>query len=664
MAFRPPAFLAAIVFAASAGPVSAWQFPSNMEIIESFDIAMEVEGDGSMLVTERITVRALGNQIKRGIFRDFPTTFPRRFNLGRIEAPFEVVSVTRDGVPEAFRVEGIGEGFGRGGVRVRIGRGSVILEPGTYVYEITYWTDRWVRFGGEQDQIYWNATGNGWSFPIASASASVRVDGLTATPTLESWTGPEGATGMQASGSWDASTETAYFETTDALRPGEGLTVRLTFPAGQLPGPSEETMAEWLRMDFGGYIDAGYLVLLVVALYLLMWRRVGIDPAPGPARLRTEPPEGYSPAELGYIQDRGYEQEQLSAALVNLALKGALRITSDGSDWTLHKLVSKPEGLAPEEQDLFSRLLGPRKKLDLERSRHAVLSSAIKGFRQSLRRRLERIYFENNRRWFYGGVAVTIVGFGVLVMRWRYEINPTVVFIGVWLTLWTMGTGTLVARVLQTVMEAKRGRSPVLYGVAAALALFAAPFVFGEAVALGFLVAMVPTHLILAAVALGLINVLFYHLLERPTLKGRGVLNELDGFRAWLTGEDGTPAGGVRSVAEFERHLPYAIALGLDDRWTAAFSDVLEPLMAKPQGAGPFPWYDHHDLHDRSFSPRTFSSSLSSSLASTLSSNSSPPPSSGGSRSSGSFSGGGGGFSSGGGGFSGGGGGGGGGGGW
>ena len=660
MTLRPTALLAILWLASTAVPASARQFPSDMEIIESFDIAMEVEAGGSMLVTERITVRARGNQIKRGIFRDFPTTFPRRFNIGRIEAPFEVVSVTRGGVPETFRVEGIGEGFGRGGVRIRIGRRDVILKPGTYVYEITYWTDRWVRFGREEDQIYWNVTGNGWSFPIETASATVRVEGLTTTPTLESWTGPEGSTGMQASGSWDASSGTAHFETTEALWPGDGLTVRLTFPAGQLPGPSEETMAEWFRMDFGGYVDAGYLILLVIAVYLLMWRQVGIDPAPGPTRLRTEPPEGYSPAELGYIQDRGYEQEHLSAALVNLALKGAIRITNDGSDWTLHKLVSKPEGLAPEEQDLFSRLLGPRKKIDLERRRHAILSAAIKSFRLSLRRRLERIYFENNRNWFYAGVAVSVVGFGVLVMRWSYAINPAAIFLALWLTLWTMGTGTLVARILQTVVQAKRGRSPVLYGGAGALALFAAPFVFGEALGLAFLLSMVPTHLVVAAVALGVINVLFYHLLERPTLKGRGVLNELDGFRSWLKGEDGGPAGEDRSVAVFERHLPYAIALGLDDRWTEAFSDVLEPLMAKPRGQEPFPWYDHDGLHDRSFSPRSFSSSLSSSLASTLSTNSSPPPSSGGGSSSG------GGFSSGGGGggFSGGGGGGGGGGGW
>ena len=177
----------------------------------------------------------------------------------------------------------------------------------------------------------------------------------------------------------------------------------------------------------------------------------------------------------------------------------------------------------------------------------------------------------------------------------------------------------------------------------------------GEVVVLAYLATMVPSHLILAAVGVGAVNVLFYHLLERPTLKGRGVLNEVDGFRMWLAGEGGGPTAQNRSIAAFERHLPFAIALGLETRWTEAFSDVLEPLMTTTEAAKPFPWYDHREHDHRSFSPRTFARSLSSSLASTLSSNSSPPPSSSG--------GSGGGFSSGGG-SSGGGGGGGGGGGW
>ncbi|NIS67021.1 MAG: DUF2207 domain-containing protein, partial [Gemmatimonadales bacterium] len=58
---------------------------------------------------------------------------------------------------------------GRGGIRVRIGDADVFLPQGVFRYEIVYETERWLQFGDTEDQLYWNVTGNGWTFPILSA---------------------------------------------------------------------------------------------------------------------------------------------------------------------------------------------------------------------------------------------------------------------------------------------------------------------------------------------------------------------------------------------------------------------------------------------------------------------------------------------------------------
>jgi uncharacterized membrane protein len=161
--------------------------------------------------------------------------------------------------------------------------------------------------------------------------------------------------------------------------------------------------------------------------------------------------------------------------------------------------------------------------------------------------------------------------------------------------------------------------------------------VVAEVVVIGILVRMVPSHLVFVAVSLGVTNVLFYHLLERPTLKGRGVLNHLDGFRAFLLGEaDRRRAHTTEQTHElFEQFLPHAIALRLEDRWATGFGDAL----ALPPRSTPgyrTPWYDHdHGQWDAS----SFASSLGSSLSSTLSA-SSMAPSSGGSGGGGGSSGG------------------------
>ena len=91
------------------------------EEILSYDVIVEVMDGGLLQVTENIEVRALGLEIQRGIYRDFPTGFPREWGMGWIVAPFEVVSVSRDGVPEPYSVENVGGPAGRSGARVRIG---------------------------------------------------------------------------------------------------------------------------------------------------------------------------------------------------------------------------------------------------------------------------------------------------------------------------------------------------------------------------------------------------------------------------------------------------------------------------------------------------------------------------------------------------------------
>ena len=93
-----------------------------------------------MLVTETIRVRAEGQQIQRGIFRDFPTRYNDRFG-NSIVVDFEMLTATRDGVLETWRVENIGNG-----VRIYLGNADVFLQAGEYSYAISYRTNRQVGY--------------------------------------------------------------------------------------------------------------------------------------------------------------------------------------------------------------------------------------------------------------------------------------------------------------------------------------------------------------------------------------------------------------------------------------------------------------------------------------------------------------------------------------
>ena len=139
------------------------------ERILSYHSDIEIFRDGSMQVTENIEVRAESKQIKRGIYRDFPTNYRDHFG-NRVRVEFSMLSVTRDGEAEVYRSEQAGDG-----VRVYAGQGHVYLDPGVYNYALTYRTNRQLGYFDRHDELYWNVTGNGWSFPIDQASATVTL---------------------------------------------------------------------------------------------------------------------------------------------------------------------------------------------------------------------------------------------------------------------------------------------------------------------------------------------------------------------------------------------------------------------------------------------------------------------------------------------------------
>ena len=329
---------------------SAQEPAAGPEEIVSYDVSIDVQDDGWLEVTERIRVRAAGDRIRRGIYRDFPTTFPREAGAGRIEAPFEVVAVERDGQAEPYLLQSVGGPARRGGVRVRIGDPDVLLEPGEHTYAITYRTLRWIRYGEERDEHYWNVTGNGWDFGIASASATVRLPAPLDEDEvrLEGWTGPEGSTrsaltsaltAADAAAGGAAGDALATFRTTEALGPREGLTVRLTFPKGVVAPPSDAQRAQWFRMDWAGWIDAALVLALVLAVYVLLWIQVGRDPRGQTPMVRYEPPPDFTPARLGYVMDRGPAGRQLTAGVVDLAVRGWIGIEYEGAG------LSEPEGI-------------------------------------------------------------------------------------------------------------------------------------------------------------------------------------------------------------------------------------------------------------------------------------------------------------------------------
>ena len=607
------------------------------ERILAFRSDISVEADGSMQVAETIRVRAEGDRIRHGIYRDFPTDYRDRYN-NRVHVDFEPQSLTRDGASEPYHSEGQSNG-----VRVYFGDKDTMLPPGDHSYVLTYRTTRQLGFFADHDELYWNATGNGWDFPIDNASATVRLPGAIAPDQMraEAYTGAQGAKGTDYRATIDAPSH-VLFGATRALEPREGLTIVVTFPKGIVAAPTAGEQARSFLRD-NAPVLIGLIGLALAWLYFLwQWNRVGRDPKPGVIMPQYEAPDGFSPGALRHIERMGYDERCFAADLVDLGVRGALQIRQDGSTFSLQRSGKAREVPPAPEATLLERLLGARSELELKQSEHATIGAALSAHKQLLKKDNAGRYFRTNSSLVIPGALLCIAA--LLLALFAHGSAPTLAgagFLLVWLAGWSVGVGVLLASVIGAWRKSAGigSRAAALF-----LTVFAVPFVLGELFGIGALIMITGMGFGLVVAALVATNIAFYQWLKAPTLEGRKILDRIAGLRLYLgvaEREDlARQTAPPMTSGEFQKFLPFALALGVEKTWADRFAAAVGPAAAAA-AVSTMAWYS--GSRDGLSNLSGFASGLGSSLSGAISSSSTAPGSSSGSGGGGSSGGGGGG---------------------
>lgn len=550
------------------------------ERIRDYAIEVDIRADGSLDVVERITVRAAGEQIRRGIYRDFPTRYRDRAG-NAVVVDLEVLGVERDGRPEPWFTERVDNG-----VRINTGGDEFLPElPRDVSYTLRYRTTRQLGFFAEHDELYWNAIGTGWVFPIDAGGVEVRLPAPVPVEQLavEAYTGPQGAKGQAYRASVPAP-GTARWELTQGLAPNEGLTIVLSFPKGLVPEPTASQRFAWLLRDNLGILVAlaGLVVLLVYCV--TRWRKVGRDPAGGVVIARYDPPTGRSPAELRYLRRRSYDTRCFTGDLLCAAIDG--QVVIEREDRTLRKDLWTLErhdggGGAPRLETpaaLLGRLFptGAR-KLVLETANARTLQSAQMAHAKLLDERLHGTFFKRNLGSTMIALAIACIAFVLALVT-------------------SGGAGLPVIAVL--------------------------------------------------SIAMVVVVLAFAWLVEAPTPEGRKLLDEIEGLRLYLGVAErdelarmqGPGAPPALDAKRYEQLLPYAIALDVEEAWTKKFTLAVGAAAAAAATAA-ITWYHGSRVNDLGSLAKSIGSGLNSSIASA----STPPGSSSGSGGGGSSGGGGGG---------------------
>ena len=366
-------------------------FAAADERILSFHSDIVVMQDGWIEVTETIRVRAEGNRIRRGIYRDFPTEYFDKFG-NRYEVELQPLAVIRNERSESFHSVS-----DRNGVRTYFGSSDRLIEPGIHTYAFRYRASRMLGFFEEHDELYWNVTGFDWAFPIDKAGASVRLDfGVAASDiSVTAYTGPWGSRDQDYKAFVDAD-GIAHFEANSPLAALDGLTIVVMWPKSHVAEPTLMQRAGWMLGDNLNLLAVLAGLAGVLGYYIPVWKRHGKDPEEGVLVTRYEPPEGFSPASLRYIRQMYYDDEVMTAAIVNLAVKGYLRINDLGSEHTLFKLDTGTAPLAAGEKELYEALFADDKRVVLEQDNHELLGGARSAHRKSLKQDYKQHYFQIN----------------------------------------------------------------------------------------------------------------------------------------------------------------------------------------------------------------------------------------------------------------------------
>jgi len=550
--------------------------PAAAERILSYHSDIEVHADGSMDVTETIRVVVEHDQVRHGIYRDFPTRYEDR--LGNdVTVAFEMLGARRDGRAEPYSVKGR-----INGVRVYLGSERSMAPLGEVTYEIHYRTDRQLGYFGERDELYWNVNGNGWDFPIDSASATVRLPGPVAAQeiTTSVYTGGYGSREGVATASVDPDGD-VRFETSRGLGPHQGLTIAVDWPAGLVARPTTLDRVGYFFADNAGALVAVAGFALFLWYLIWVWSRVGRDPEAGPIFPHYEPPEGLSAAAVRYLDHMGFDSRAFTATIVSLAVKGRLRIHEDeDGEYTLERRDDPPQDqpLSPGEEAVQQALLSSHSTLTLDQENNATFRRAQTALQAALKRGYEAANFETNGVYL---VPAVLIGVGTVVLALILG-SP----------LFAVPTGVVMLPLL------------ALFGY-----LLKAPTRPGRQ-----LMDRIEGFQLYLSVA------------EKDELELKNPPEK-------------TPA-------LFERYLPYAIALGAAEAWGSRFESVLLASSRGDDGVHGYHPYWYVGSNFSAMRTASFTASLSSSFSTAISAASTPPgsqPGSGGGGFSGGGGGGGGG---------------------
>ena len=529
---------------------------------------------GQMRVVEKISVDFTDNN--HGLLRALPESYkghPLHLHINKISST--------SGAPTQYTTS-----TSNGNEVLKVGDPNRTV-TGSQEYTIDYSMQNVISFYKDHDELYWDINGDQWNQPFTVLHATVH------TPTgLKLWMQkPECFVGTYGSTSQACTVSVAGDSITTSaanLEPQSTLTLVVGFQKGYF---HPMTWRDYLADYWVQTVEFVVPIIVLGGSGFIWWLKRGRD-AKGRGTIIPEydAPDNLSPLEVGTVIDFVVDNRDITATIIDLAIRGYIRIVE--TDSTQLKVIKKKSyelhvrskdwgGLNEWERQLMENLFGG------DGAQETITLSAMANKFYTVAKDIKRTVAASlTARGYFASNPSTYVTMSITAM---------IMFI--WAILFLVGS------VLQGWLAA---------GVIVGIVLFA----------------------------------IFYHVMAARTAKGVAAKEHILGLKMYLEVAEKNRIAKLQSpdapyaeksskpthtVELFEKLLPYAIVLKVEDKWAGKFKNIYKT---------PPDWYSGNYS---AFSAGYLVGSLNSGFTSAVNGSFSAPRSSGGSGFGGGFAGGGGG---------------------
>lgn len=528
----------------------------NVEQVDSFDTKIIVSDDSSFIVEETIVYNFGESDYRHGFFRYIPYKYNRdgyKYNVR-----LNVVGVF-DEYDNSWNYTTSKSG---GELNIKIGDADKYVS-GQQTYTIVYEVDRAINYFDNYDELFWNVTGNGWKVGMDSVSASIILPQQVNEQDIQiaCYTGVYGSEEQDCE--CDSSSTTYTFNTNSPLLSNEGLSVILGWPKGITLQPDGFQSFLWFMEDNWPI----FFPLIVFLVMFFLWYTRGRDPEVRDTIIPIyEAPDKMTAGELGIVVDEKVDLKDISATIIQLAVKGYIKIKEidlkkllgKSKDYELIKLKEEDDHLIDFEKLILKGIFGKSNTKKVSALKNKFYTH-LRGIKKSMYQLVvTHDYFPSDPdkvRIMYSSVGAISIAIVMMMLGGITNILGPLTYISI-------GVGVV-------------------------------------------------------------ITIVFGMIMPRKTKKGAETYSKILGFKWFLSVTETERLkfhnSPEKSPKSFEENLPYAMVLGVEKEWAGQFDDI---YLTPPD------WYEGSTGH--AFGALYLANSLSSMTSNVNSAMVSRPNSSGG----------------------------------